>query len=111
MVSRPMNHGNLDEALRLAQAARERAGDSGPATGLVEDTLGWVHYLRGNHDIAVSTLRAASEKAPKAAVIRYHLAMAQAKAGRLEDAKASYQAGLSIDSTLPEARSAAALVQ
>lgn len=103
--------GNLDEALRLAQSARERAPDTGPATGLVEDTLGWVHYLRGSHDVAVSTLRGASEKAPDAAVIRYHLAMAQAKAGRMQDAKASYQAGLSLDSTLPEARTAAALVQ
>ncbi len=104
-------NGNLDEALRLAQAARERAPDGSAATGLVEDTLGWVHYLRGSHDVAVSTLRGASEKAPKAAIIRYHLAMAQAKAGRLQDAKASYQAGLSLDSTLPEARSAAELVQ
>lgn len=104
-------NGSLDEALRLAQAARERAVDTGPATGLVEDTLGWVHYLRGSHEVAVSTLRGASEKAPEAAVIRYHLAMAQAKAGRLQDAKASYQAGLSLDSTLPEARSAAELVQ
>jgi tetratricopeptide (TPR) repeat protein len=104
-------NGNLNEALQLAQAARERAPDASTATGMVEDTLGWVHYLRGSHDVAVSTLRGASEKAPKAAVIRYHLAMAQAKAGQLQDAKASYQAGLSLDSTLPEARSAAALVQ
>jgi tetratricopeptide (TPR) repeat protein len=103
--------GSLDEALRLAQAARERAGDGGAATGMVEDTLGWVHYLRGSHEVAVSTLRGASEKAPQVAVIRYHLAMAQAKAGRLQDAKASYQAGLSLDSSLPEARSAAQLVQ
>jgi tetratricopeptide (TPR) repeat protein len=103
--------GNLDEALRLAQAARERAGDASVGTGMIEDTLGWVHYLRGNHDVAVSTLRGASEKAPQAAIIRYHLAMAQAKAGRLQDAKASYQAGMSLDSTLPEARTAAQLVQ
>ncbi len=103
--------GNLDEALRLAQAARERASDASVGTGMIEDTLGWVHYLRGSHDVAVSTLRGASEKAPQVAVIRYHLAMAQAKAGRLQDAKASYQAGLSLDSTLPEARSAAELVQ
>lgn len=103
--------GNLDEALRLAQAARERAVDASVATGMIEDTLGWVHYLRGSHDVAVSTLRGASEKAPEVALIRYHLAMAQAKSGRLQDAKASYQAGLSLDSTLPEARSAAELVQ
>jgi tetratricopeptide (TPR) repeat protein len=104
-------NGSLDEALRLAQAARERASDASVGTGMVEDTLGWVHYLRGSHEVAVSTLRGASEKAPEAAVIRYHLAMAQAKAGKLQDAKASYQAGLSLDSTLPEARTAAALVQ
>ncbi|MDA0206415.1 MAG: tetratricopeptide repeat protein [Acidobacteria bacterium] len=104
-------NGSLDEALRLAQAARERAADGSPATGMVEDTLGWVHYLRGSHEVAVSTLRGASEKAPKVAVIRYHLAMAQAKAGRLQDAKASYQAGISLDSTLPEADSAAELVR
>lgn len=103
--------GNLDEALRLAQAARERANDTSVGTGMIEDTLGWVHYLRGSHEVAVSTLRGASEKAPEVAVIRYHLAMAQAKAGRLQDAKASYQAGLSLDSTLPEARIAAQLVQ
>lgn len=104
-------NGNLDEALRLAQSARERATDTSPATGLVEDTLGWIHYLRGNHAVAVSTLRGASEKAPEAAVIRYHLAMAQAKSGRMQEAKASYEVGLSLDSTLPEARSAAALVE
>lgn len=103
--------GSLDEALRLAQSARERANDASVGTGMVEDTLGWVHYLRGSHEVAVSTLRGASEKAPEIAVIRYHLAMAQAKAGRLQDAKASYEAGLSLDSTLPEARSAAEMVQ
>lgn len=104
-------NGNLDEALRFAQQAREYSVAGTPMTGMVEDTLGWVHYLRGNYDVAALNLNAAAEKAPTEAVIRYHLAMAQAKAGNASAAKASYQAGLALNADLPEARTAAELVR
>ncbi len=103
--------GSLDEALTLAQRAREYSPAGYAGTAMVEDTLGWIHYLRGSYPSAVLNLQTASEGAPKAAIIHYHLAMAQVKNGNRETARASYEAGRAIDPDLPEASEAEDLIR
>lgn len=103
--------GSLDEALTLAQRAREHSPAGYVGTSMVEDTLGWIHYLRGSYTNAVLNLQTASDGAPQVAVIHYHLAMAQAKNGNPETARASYEAGRAIDPDLPEASEAEDLIR
>ena len=54
-----------------------------------KDTLGWVHYHRGEHKIAVSHLEEAAAELPDVALVRYHLGMNYVALG--ESAKASEQ--------------------
>ena len=61
----------LDRAYALAQKANRLA----PEDAAVADTLGWVHYLRGDHQKAQPFLVEASDKAPGNPVIQFHLGM------------------------------------
>ena len=71
----------LDEALRIGAEAY-RLNDASPFA----DTLGWIHYLRGDYPRAVDMLSRAASNAPEDAVIRYHLGMALARQGQSERA-------------------------
>ena len=54
-----------------------------------KDTLGWVNYLRGDHQSAVSLLEQAAADLPNFALVRYHLGMAYRATG--QTAKAAEQ--------------------
>jgi tetratricopeptide (TPR) repeat protein len=41
-----------------------------------KDTLGWIHFQRGDHKAAVPLLEEAARDLPNVALVRYHLAMA-----------------------------------
>ena len=90
----------LDEALGYAQQAKELAP---PNNGLVDDTIGWVFYLKGVYPTAAIHLQGAAKNDPNNAMIRYHLAMAQAKAGNLTAAQKAYEEALQLNSNLAEA--------
>ncbi|MBJ7313252.1 PEP-CTERM system TPR-repeat protein PrsT [Rugamonas sp. CCM 8940] len=64
-----------------AVALAERAYKLAPATPAVLDTLGWILAERGDQARAVPLLRQASERAPEAGEIRYHLGMSLLKSG------------------------------
>lgn len=53
-----------------------------------KDTLGWVHYRRGDYQAAIDYLEAAVESLPEHGLVRYHLAKAYAALDRLDEAKA-----------------------
>jgi Tfp pilus assembly protein PilF len=57
------------------------------------DTLGWVHYRRGEHARAVEVLGRAAQKA-SIPVVHYHLGMALHKAGKVEEARAQLRKAL-----------------
>jgi len=91
--------GNLDEALKFAQTAREAA----PEDPRVADTLGWVYYKKGLIDSALPLLADAAGKAKANASIRYHHGMALAKKGKNKEAAAELKAALSLDPNFPGA--------
>ena len=87
---------NLDEARILARAARKKLPDSAE----IGDTLGWVYYRNGAENLlklAVPLLEESVQKAPKAALFRYHLGAAYAKSGRTVDARRELQEALKLD--------------
>ena len=105
---------DLEEALKFAQQAKEFAPaftqPGQPGLAEIDDTLGWVFYLRGVYASAVVHLRASAEANPKNPITQYHLAMAHAKNGDVAAGRRALEAGLQIDPNLPEAAEARKLL-
>ena len=80
----------LDQALELARLAVNRARP--PAKPHVLDTLGWVHFQRGEFERAIgifqSALDARAEATPDLPAVRYRLALALAAGGETAEARA-----------------------
>jgi len=94
--------GNLDEALKFAQIAREAA----PEDPNIADTLGWIYYKKGLIDTSYPLISDASKKLAKNAVVRYHHGMVLAKKGRTKEAAAELKAALALDAGFPGAEDA-----
>jgi tetratricopeptide (TPR) repeat protein len=105
---------SLEEALKFAQQAKEfapaivQAGQPGVAE--IDDTLGWVFYLRGVYASAVVHLRASVQANPNNPITQYHLAMAHAKNGDVAAGRRALEAGLQLNPNLPEAGEAKKLL-
>ncbi len=69
--------GDLNEALKLAQSAKERM----PKDPNIADTLGWVYYKKANYSLAQSEFQQALRASPKSPLFLYHLAECQAMQG------------------------------
>jgi len=85
------NGGSLDEALKLAQRAVQKA----PQQPNFADTLGWIYLKKGMLDAAVQVFRTDVQKFPDKATFRYHLGLALVKAGDKENGKTELLAALS----------------
>ena len=83
---------NLDEALRLAQAAAAKL----PKSAEVQDTLGWIYIKKDLPDRAAPAFEKSVEMDPANASYSYHLAMAYSKIGELAKARAAAQQALKL---------------
>jgi len=90
---------------RAVQTA-EQALKLAPDNANFMDTLGWILVEQGQAAKAVDLLKQASAKAPKSSSIRYHLAVALARAGNKADAKRELAALLKTGRDFPEAEEA-----
>jgi tetratricopeptide (TPR) repeat protein len=102
LANRLADQAQPDEALRLAQRAKEIAPDD----PTVADTLGWLFYQKGIYRPAITQLEAAVQKSGRNAVTRYHLAMAYLKAGDYESGRQALNAAVQIDPKAEEAQMA-----
>ena len=84
---------NLDEALKLAQIAREQI----PGNPAVTDTLGWIHYLKGDYVKAISEFEESVARRPGNPVINYHMGLAYYKGNEPEKAREFLRRALSLD--------------
>ena len=82
---------NLDEALSLAQQAREKLPDN-PA---ISDTLAWVYIKHNMNDPAIQVLTYLVKKFPHEASYRYHLGLALLQKGEKPKAKSEFEGALS----------------
>jgi Flp pilus assembly protein TadD len=98
---------NLDRALELAKMARERM----PRDPNVADTLGWVHYKRGEYREALPFLQEAASQDPKNPVIRYHLGMTYYRLGDRASARRELAAALGLRQDFREAGEARRVVE
>jgi tetratricopeptide (TPR) repeat protein len=93
-----------DEAMKYAQQAKELAPDNAS----VDDTLGWIYYLKGLYTTAVKLLENSTAREATARH-RYHLGMAYVRAGDSKRGRQVLEAALKMDPNLPEAQKALAV--
>jgi Flp pilus assembly protein TadD len=93
---------NLDEALQLAQVARNRW----PTSADVADTLGWIYFKKGLLPSAIDVLKDAVAKQPKNVDAQYHLGLAFAKNGDSKQARQALEAALQLGPRSPLAAEA-----
>jgi tetratricopeptide (TPR) repeat protein len=91
------NEGNGEEDLDRAYELAKKAVQLKPEEATAIDTLGWVHYLRGETDMAIAELEKAFEQAPDSPAIHYHLGLSLAKANRLDEAREMLELAVSKD--------------
>jgi Tfp pilus assembly protein PilF len=97
---------NLGEAIALAERAYARVARS----SAVADTLGWLHYHKGQLDKAEGLIKAALDANPDNPTIRYHLAVVYAKRGKNREALQELNRALKQSPNFPEAESARQMV-
>ena len=76
------DYGESDESLKRAHAIAVRFRGSDIPQFL--DTLGWVHYRRGEYEQAVALIKRASEQLEDIDLVQYHLGMAYKALGERE---------------------------
>ena len=81
---------DLDKALELTK------GFALSENPIYIDTLGWVHYIRGENKDALTILKRAYKDELKIPDLSYHLGMAYHKAGSLKEAKEMLEKSLSF---------------
>jgi tetratricopeptide (TPR) repeat protein len=96
--------GNLDVALRLAQTAKSRL----PESPEVNDTLGYILYLKGLYSSAIDALRVSVARDPGNPTYQYRLGMAYAKNGNAALARESLNGALRINAAFDGAKEARA---
>lgn len=84
-------HGDLNEALRLATAASRKA----PSDPDVQDTLAWIHILKGESEAMLPAVAELTRKYPQNPTYRYHYAVALFQKGDRISAKQQLEAALS----------------
>jgi tetratricopeptide (TPR) repeat protein len=85
--------GNLDVALRLAQTAKARL----PESPEVNDTLGYIFYLKGLYSSAIAALKVSVARDPGNPAYQFRLGMAYAKNGDATLARESLNEALRIN--------------
>ena len=98
---------HLDEALTAARTAADLTDPE--HRPIMDDTLGWVLYQRGEYPEAIANLEEARKGAPEEPAILFHLGMAYGQAGQaakgvglLEQAARSPRADKDLKSTIAE---------
>ena len=82
--------GNLDEALTLAQRAKQAM----PTQSEISDTIGWIYLKKNLPDSAVDIFRDIATKVPTNSTYHFHLAMALAQKGDKNEAAKQCQLAL-----------------
>lgn len=94
-----------------ALATAEQALKLAPDNPAVQDTLGWILLEQGQAQRGLALLRKAAAKAPDAASIRYHYAVALARTGDTAQARDTLEKLLAKTRKFPEAEAAQDLLK
>lgn len=84
--------------LPRAEALLTRALNAQPTNPAIMDSMGWLHYRKGQFKVAAALLRRAFRKQPESGTIAFHLACALRRLGKIEESEALYRQALTLDS-------------
>ena len=84
------NFGEVEKAFTLAQKALSFE----PGNPFLADTLGWIHYHRGEYPQALSWLQQSAVKLAGVPAVQYHLGLTYQKLNRPAEARAALQTAL-----------------
>jgi tetratricopeptide (TPR) repeat protein len=87
---------SLDKAYALALSLRKSEVPQ------FKDTLGWIHYRRGEYKDAAPLLEDSAGRLPEIALVRYHLGMTYAAMGEPKKASEQLNKGLELASNDPD---------
>jgi Flp pilus assembly protein TadD len=96
-----------DQLVRAESLTHRFSGSDNPQ---FLNTYGWVKFQRGLIAEALPPLSEAVEKAPDTALFRYHLGLAQYRAGQVEIGRQNLEQALSSQPNLPGAAEARTLL-
>jgi len=82
---------SIDRAVALSEKLK------GSTVPQFQDTLGWAQFKKGDTQGAATTLEAAAAKLPDLPAVHYHLGMAYAATGRLDQAKQQFEKALALE--------------
>jgi tetratricopeptide (TPR) repeat protein len=94
LITDPTQH---DRALSLAQSAHAAA----PDVALVTDTLGYVHLVRGEIQLALPLLKQSAQALPQHGEVLHHLGLALLKAGDQAGGRKALASARRLDPSLP----------
>jgi tetratricopeptide (TPR) repeat protein len=94
--------GNLDEALSLAQHAKQLLPDDPN----ISDTLGWIEYRKSLYGPALPLASDAATRSPDQGQFQYHLGMILLKAGNRASARQALERALKLQLTTADAEDA-----
>ena len=107
LADHPDTDKDLDRALELAlQAERMRPGEA-----TVLDTLGWIHFKKGDNEKALPVFEKALEISPDSGVINYHAARVLVVSERSAEAREKLEKALAVDADFSERDDAKALLE
>ena len=90
---------DLDEALRLA----ERAANAAPNRAEIHDTVGWIYYRKELPALAIPPFEKSVSQSPDNPIYHYHLALAYAKSGNVDQARRALEIALKLKPDYREA--------
>lgn len=97
----------LQKAMDMALKAEKL----NPGAGVVQDTLGWIHFKTGNLDQAHARLLKALEQHPDHNVLNYHMGSILDAQGKIEEAKLYLEKSLVSDNDYLGAETARKLLE
>lgn len=99
LASLVAEHAENEDELQWAYTLAKRFRNS--KVPYFQDTLGWVHYRRGEYNMATPLLRSAVDKEPNVAILRYHLGMAYKAEGNRNNAIRELDQAVTLGKTQP----------
>lgn len=64
------------------------------------DTLGWIHYLRGDYPSALPLVKTAAERLPNVGLVQFHLGMVQMELGQAEASIESLKKAIALPASM-----------
>jgi len=97
--------------LASATPLAEQAEKLDPRHPAIQDTCGWILYLKGKYEDAVPKLAKAKAGLPNQPTVRYHMGKALLRVGRRDEARAELEKALAISKDFPEAADASLVLE